>query len=377
MRAKYYVRICLFYFMKYVKGLDTLRAIAVLLVIHEHWGPGSFKFSSFLNFILKILPSGSFAVNFFFVLSGFLITGILIEAKNDSHSKSKILKNFIVRRCLRIFPVYYLCLILLYVLNYHGLRGNFIHLVTYTENFHIFYSSSWDSFSHTWSLAVEEQFYVIWPIIILFIPNRYIFKILILFIVAGTILCFITVNRYGSYAVVLPFNCFNAFAIGGIYSYAIANNKILFKLKQILFLLLFPAIILYVLLECDFIAFPSRIIDAIISINLIICVVEKRYGNFFSVIINNNILSKLGKISYGIYLFHYCIPYYYDIIVKYLDRKFVLESHFKTLLYQPSFAEMIQFIALVSISYVSYHFIESRFLKLKKYFNYNNKLSLY
>jgi peptidoglycan/LPS O-acetylase OafA/YrhL len=103
--------------MKYVKGFDSLRAIAVLLVIHEHWGPHVVHSSIVLTFILnKMVPDGTFAVDFFFVLSGFLITNILIHAKNhpDSDSKVSILKNFFARRCLRIFPIYYLTIFFLF-----------------------------------------------------------------------------------------------------------------------------------------------------------------------------------------------------------------------------------------------------------------------
>jgi peptidoglycan/LPS O-acetylase OafA/YrhL len=360
--------------MRYVKGLDTLRALAVLMVIHEHWGPHSFKFSSFLTLsVEKILPSGKFGVDFFFVLSGFLITGILIKAKDDAaHTpKIKILKNFVARRSLRIFPIYYLCIILLFFLDYPDVRKNFVYLATYTENFLIYKQGFWDAFCHTWSLAVEEQFYLIWPFIILFTPNKYILPVLISFVVASTAVGLTTGLMYGRYAIVLPYNCFNAFALGGIYAYAMVNNAIMPRLKQVLHYLLPVAILLYVAIECGFMDFPSRILNIIISINLIIYVVEAKYGRLFSAFINNNALVKMGQISYGIYLYHFCVPYLYYEALAYLERKFVFPSGVKSLFNHPGFAEIMHFIILIFISYFSYHFIEARFLKLKKNFNYN------
>jgi peptidoglycan/LPS O-acetylase OafA/YrhL len=362
--------------MKYVKGLDTLRALAVLMVIHNHWGFSTIKSSAFLTFILtRVLPTGSFAVDFFFVLSGFLITNILIKAKKNSigESKTSILKNFIARRCLRIFPIYYICIFVLFILNYPSLRDHFVYLFTYTENFLVFKQGGWDTFSHTWSLAVEEQFYLIWPLVILFVPDKYLVSVMLFFVFAGTILGFITVSRYGFYANVLPFNCFNAFAIGGLSSYILdANNRVGQLFKKTLLYLLPLAIILYILLEWNFIYFPGRIVNAVISVNVIIYVIEAKYGRFFSAFINNNLLSKMGRMSYGIYLFHYCIPYYYNAVLAYFGSRFIFEHHINRLLHQPFFAETVQFIFLILISYLSYHFIETRFLKLKSKFVYGS-----
>lgn len=359
--------------MKYVKGLDTLRAMAVLLVIHEHWGPHSFKTSVFLTFIFqKIIPDGKFGVDFFFVLSGFLITGILLDAKNDNLQVNwlTVLRNFVARRCLRIFPIYYLCLILLFILNYPDVRKDFAYLITYTENFLVFKRNFWDAFCHTWSLAVEEQFYLIWPLIILLSPKRLILPVLISFIILGTAAGLITAYLYGPYAIVLPFNCFNAFAIGGLYSLARMDSLILARFKQTLTYALPLAILLYLFLAFGYLNCPGRIFNAIISISLIIYVVEAKYSRFFSAVIHNRVLVKIGQISYGVYLYHFCVPHYYYSVLKYAERKLLFPAHFSALLEHPAFAELAEFIILIIISYLSYNLIEARFLKLKKYFVY-------
>jgi peptidoglycan/LPS O-acetylase OafA/YrhL len=93
--------------MKYIKGLDTVRAFAVFFVIIAHWGPHTFNNAPFLTFIFtKIVPDGMFGVDVFFVLSGYLIPRILLDARQKSveNNKVSIIKNFYIRRALRIFP---------------------------------------------------------------------------------------------------------------------------------------------------------------------------------------------------------------------------------------------------------------------------------
>src|SRR5688572_26501202 len=98
--------------MNYIKQLDGLRAIAVLLVIITHWFPEGHPLNTYTSFFN--------GVDIFFALSGFLITRILlnnrIEAEQTGQAKTSVLKNFFMRRTLRIFPVYYLLITILFVL---------------------------------------------------------------------------------------------------------------------------------------------------------------------------------------------------------------------------------------------------------------------
>ena len=121
--------------MKHFKQLDSLRAISVLLVIIHHWMPWT---------KIKALHLGEIGVNTFFVLSGFLITRILMETKNQSEtsgvSKTLVFKNFFVRRALRIFPIYYLTIFLLLLFASStgtGIKENFLYFVTYKSKFFI------------------------------------------------------------------------------------------------------------------------------------------------------------------------------------------------------------------------------------------------
>eukprot|EP01136_Pigoraptor_vietnamica_P044419 Opistho-1_new@21151 len=159
--------------LKYYEGLDVLRAFAVCFVIIAHWGPSKFR-SEILTFIFqKIIPDGLFGVDLFFVLSGFLITSILLNAKDNANgNRMTIIKSFYIRRALRIFPIYYLLIAIVYLLNDQSVKDHLIYYLSYTSNFLTFKLRDWGSISHTWSLAVEEQFYLIWPWIIIFIPKK-------------------------------------------------------------------------------------------------------------------------------------------------------------------------------------------------------------
>lgn len=116
--------------------------------------------------------SGYLGVDLFFVLSGFLITGILVKSR-DSLAFPAYLKTFYWRRSLRIFPAYYVYLGVAFVIitvgRYH--RANFLPYIFYFQNFHTAHSEYF--LTHLWSLAVEEQFYLVWPFIVWFAPRRW------------------------------------------------------------------------------------------------------------------------------------------------------------------------------------------------------------
>ncbi|MDH5022443.1 acyltransferase family protein [Enterobacter asburiae] len=147
--------------MKHIQQLDGLRAFSVLGVILYHLGIPGFGM-------------GWLGVSFFFVLSGFLITRILIESKESNNFFS----NFYIRRSLRIFPLYYLYIFIVFIYClYFDVQGvnNWLYYVFYLQN----YTMAWNGFAyvpgqelgHTWSLAVEEQFYLLWPLVV-FLCNR-------------------------------------------------------------------------------------------------------------------------------------------------------------------------------------------------------------
>src|SRR6185369_11926154 len=152
----------------------------VFFVIADHWGP-DFKEHT-IPYIFKsiFIQKGEFGVNMFFVLSGFLITSILLneKVKNTGKQHFTIIKNFFVRRVLRIFPIYYLVILLCCLFGYQFVIDNIAYFVTYTSNLLPYRSGQSNVLSHTWSLAVEEQFYIVWPWLIILINRKFIKYIL-------------------------------------------------------------------------------------------------------------------------------------------------------------------------------------------------------
>ena len=172
---------------QYYPALDGLRGLAILLVIFLH----NFGFMNYFFF-------GWLGVDLFFVLSGFLITDILL----NSLGKPNFLKNFYLRRIFRIFPLYYLVLVICLLiiprigslhLNTQYYTENQGWLWSYLQNWLFIFKEPYGDkiLLHTWSLAVEEQFYLVWPLIILLIRKP---KILLAFVLL--LLIFTGVARY-------------------------------------------------------------------------------------------------------------------------------------------------------------------------------------
>jgi peptidoglycan/LPS O-acetylase OafA/YrhL len=154
----------------YIRALDGLRCIAVLIVIWEHAGSGPL-IKEFGNHGI-----GVYGVWLFFVLSGFLITGILLRERDrliaGRVTLRSALRTFYARRFLRIFPVYYLLLLVLAVVGLvPQFRQDLVWFATYLANWVIAARARFPvATGHLWSLAVEEQFYLIWPLLILIVP---------------------------------------------------------------------------------------------------------------------------------------------------------------------------------------------------------------
>ena len=154
--------------MKHVRQLDGLRALAVGIVLLHHWIPQAYQPMDHL---------GRLGVLLFFVLSGYLITGILLQGRELVQSgvgtSGFVLKQFYIRRFLRIFPIYYAILIAGWLLHNNVIRETMAWDVSYTTNFYFAHRGEWQNpVTHLWSLSVEEQFYLVWPALILFLPLR-------------------------------------------------------------------------------------------------------------------------------------------------------------------------------------------------------------
>src|SRR5882757_1651062 len=144
----------------YIPSLNGLRALSILSVLLVHVNIQNFH----NNFWFPLLLDRELGVNIFFVLSGFLITTLLLQEEREERGIS--LKNFYLRRTFRIFPVYYILLLVYFILQLSGvlhfITPSWITSLTYTKYFN--WNNDWET-AHLWSLSVEEHFYLIWPFI--------------------------------------------------------------------------------------------------------------------------------------------------------------------------------------------------------------------
>jgi peptidoglycan/LPS O-acetylase OafA/YrhL len=198
-----------------IEAFDALRAFAVTAVVLSH----SLPEGPWLN----ALNPGRVGVKLFFALSGFLITGILLRerAVSESHGRSPlhVLRPFFIRRALRLLPLSYGVLLLLVLIapaeRYASLPWHF----GYVGNMYNAAQGSWPGpASHFWSLAVEEQFYLLWPFVMLLVPHRRLNAVIATGIVVGPLSRILLLRLTGSeVSAYVPFtSCFDSLAAGAL-----------------------------------------------------------------------------------------------------------------------------------------------------------------
>ena len=361
----------------HIKQLDGIRAIAVLLVIVSHWLPGG---------IPSRFGFGAIGVDIFFVLSGFLITRILIverlkfSAEPLTFSRLKSIKNFMVRRSLRIFPIYYLLLILLVLFAKqlpNPVAQDWSWYFFYLQNILFYINQGWPGgkLSHLWSLAVEEQFYLIWPWLILFVSQKWVLKIMVFsfFIGIASVYC-LTKLKGGAMAEVLTPTCMQAFASGGILAYFHVEKG--GEFHQLKYHFMIPGLIsfAYLILGLNGVLplyVDLRTIMSIVMVGMIAFVLIDSTSFLSLKILGNPILVFLGKISYGVYLFHNFVPVLMNAFLHKLEKNnfgseiLVYKEH---LYNQGILFYSICFCLLILMTTISFYIIEQPVNKLKRYF---------
>lgn len=286
--------------LKHIKQLDGLRFIAIFLVLLQH----------FAFFIGNKLNAGYYGVDLFFVISGFLITTILYRSKESFWPSYK---KFLGRRTLRIFPVYYATIIILYFLDFPNVKEYILYLLTYTHNFAIVYFDIPTSHStHFWSLSVEEQFYLFWPFLILGL--RFKMRILKAIIIILIVLCAAQV-MFKLVDFITPYNYYGlipraySLALGGLGALWFAQGKIPLSILKMKWLEPVMIGLLLVLLITQ----PTikLVLLPIISLYLILKTAYQGFSfNFINRFLSNDKIVYIGAISYGIYVFHLPLAYY-------------------------------------------------------------------
>lgn len=354
----------------YMLQLDSLRGIAVFGVMCHHF----LYTSSFFSYY------GSAGVQLFFLLSGYLITGILLKCKDIVTSGKQnvhfIIQRFYIRRFLRLVPAYYLLLIITAIINIEPVRKSLIWHLTYTSNFYFSIINNWDGpVSHFWTLSVEEQFYLIWPFFILLVPNKMLLTSMLMVAALGPISRFFCIEMELSkfWLWTSIFTNLDSLAMGGVLAFCTYNKK---QLKQFKIYLcnfgLRIGIPLYIFcLTNNYHHFLSdtwlEILNQTIQSFCFVWLVDRAAQGFRGItgtILELRLLTYLGKISYGIYLYHNFIP--------------VLLAKFSAyILIYWGFNLSINFfhevIITVIIAILSWHLIEKPINNFKQHFNYLKK----
>lgn len=363
----------------FFKNLDALRFFAFLLVFLQHSLYNSVSQIGEYSLFLKKLVSffflgGGTGVQFFFVLSGFLITYLIITEININIKFNTI--NFYTRRFLRIWPLYYTTVLISFVIYpflksligiYSDLCTRPFYYFTFLANFDAIHVANncpgHDAMSQgiVWSVSIEEQFYLIWPLLFLIFPKKAYSLIFVLVIAASIIFRF---NTNGAALYFHTFSVMADLAIGGLMGYFFTKEKILIYFKKIPYkvnVLIYLAIfILYfnpeLLTYPDSIVFNRIIFDFFWAyIILDQCFAVNPIYNMG----NLKLISKFGKISYGLYMLHPIAILFLDIIFKLLHINNAFLILIKGIIALP---------LSIFIAELSYNYIERPFLKLKEKF---------
>jgi peptidoglycan/LPS O-acetylase OafA/YrhL len=369
----------------HIPALDGIRGTAILLVLLYHllwsnWNTGS----PLLDIVQRIRATGYIGVNLFFVLSGFLITGILIDTLNIPH----FFKTFYVRRTLRIFPLYYGSLILLLLLT-HPLHfvwnGWQYYFLTYTSNLALWRLSvplhlGFFNINHFWSLQVEEQFYLVWPFIVYRIRRP---AALVRIALAGCTLALVIrivlvalrghphfQNVYLPYSP--TFSCVDNILFGCALCSLLRTRwrATVMRLAPRVFWtgvgLLLVTFVLNRGLDWESSAFMPTFGFSILGITFAALVATTlRSGSGAQRLFQQGFLRFFGRYSYGIYVFHYSID---GALTGPLRAAFNSHLHSKPLAVLLSALIVAALSVLVAL--LSYHLFEIRFLRLKRYFGY-------
>jgi peptidoglycan/LPS O-acetylase OafA/YrhL len=366
----------------HIPALDGLRGIAILLVMFYHFTHDYIRGVS--GVLYKCFDVGWCGVDLFFVLSGFLITGILFDAKNDPH----YFRGFYMRRVLRIFPLYYGFLFVVFALM--PLEHHFPSLIrqhmteqvwlwSYLTNFAYCFSPRLFieklHLSHFWSLAVEEQFYLVWPAVILFFRPKTAIRFTVVCIVSALFLRFVLIRDHVNAVTVFNLTpCrMDSLATGALCALLIRVNINTMKLlKAARLVTVFSAVgLLCVLALRDGSDADNPIMQSVgysflafLFAGILLLSLDLSRGNVLSWFLSCPILVLFGFYSYAIYVFHYPLVHVFNrwFSVNLLSR----DLHSRLL----GLGVHVLCSVLVSllIAMLSWNLYERHFLKFKRYF---------
>jgi peptidoglycan/LPS O-acetylase OafA/YrhL len=346
----------------HLKGLNGLRAIAALAVVVSHTLLAGPSFG--LPARQKGLDLAGFGVTIFFALSGFLITYLLLLEKEKFATIN--IKAFYIRRILRIWPLYYfyliVCVFVMVYFHLADLPGPLGFYIFLSANIPFITGTALPLIGHYWSLGVEEQFYLFWPWVVG--KSSRIIRVLLIFIGVFILLKigFAALYRYTGiiwpYTImsVCRFECMAIGALGAVFSFTgdIRFRKIVFHpVSEII------AWLVIVLLFLESFHISSAIDNDIIAAISVVLIMNVSFNNKKIVGLDNAVFNFLGKISYGIYVYHPLVIFF---AIRMFKKLSIGLTDFQT------YVTVISFILLltISVAWTSYEFFEKKFLRRKE-----------
>ncbi|MDD4992420.1 MAG: acyltransferase [Paludibacter sp.] len=345
----------------YLNGLNGLRAIAAISVVIGHIT--SLTFTTF-DFNLPRITIGFDGVTLFFVISGFLISYLLLLEKVETNDINII--NFYIRRVLRIWPIYYLFILISVIVAFFDttikdiFSNTIFYYLFFAANLPTILHNSVTIIVHYWSIGVEEQFYLFWPWIVKLVRTK-LLPVTIAIVIGLFLLKSASWFFLGNHSilykslVVTRFHCMLIGAIGAML-YKNYNQRFISAITNkwtqgVVWLF-------SVLLFLDIIYLPAPLtyeITAIVSLALILGQIDN--AAFKLVNLENRILDFLGKISYGIYVIHPLVILLFSHLYRNLNLSFI-----------PQLIIVYSTIILITIllAFISYEYFEKKFLRLKK-----------
>jgi peptidoglycan/LPS O-acetylase OafA/YrhL len=348
---------------RHMVQLDGLRFLAVAAVAWYHWMP-------LRSYGVQWGPLG---VQLFFVLSGFLITGILLDARAGSEIRGEkwfSLRQFYIRRFLRIFPLFYLTLAVGVVVNVPQVRETWLWHATYTSNIYFFLRGSWNGHvGHFWSLAVEEQFYLFWPFLILFVRRRFVPWMICAAIGFAPLFRAVVPLFYADndFAHCLTPGCFDSLGVGAFLAYLVRNPHFWRPdrcAKMLLAVGLPGCLITYGFhllpkLDQTFAAF---------CFGWLVYTAANGFGGAFGSLLQAGPIVYLGRISYGIYVLHMFAIDALELLIRQLHLPAAIMDH--GLLRAPILA-----VLTIGIASVSWYLYEKPLNDLKRLWPYSRESS--
>lgn len=289
----------------YRPAIDGLRTVAVLMVLYNHYWDSQG-------------PTGHLGVRIFFVLSGFLITGILLDARKrvSREGWGPVYRTFMARRALRLLPAYYALIFLLLLVNVDNIRTVALWHLAHASNILFSIQNDYVSWvtAHLWSLSVEEQFYLVWPLLVLTVSAHWLKPMMLATISVGIgfrcIALMIDEPQLAHYY--LPFASLDALGAGGLLALHLktgGETRIIEMIGAACGGIVFVTLAIPTLAAAagttgEYIVLEAMAVPAMVAL---VAVAARSHCGIIGQALSTKPMVALGRISYGIYLYHYAV----------------------------------------------------------------------